>query len=115
MILAEGGSEMNGFLWFLLFYAVVIEAGGVMGYVMAKSQMSLIAGLASGTMLLVAFFIARQKMALGMGLAAVVALALLIFFVMRYLETGKFMPAGVTIILSVIALIVFIIGALRAR
>jgi uncharacterized membrane protein (UPF0136 family) len=106
---------MNAFQIALLLYAVVIAAGGVMGYVSAQSVVSLVNGLIAALLLLVGMAISFKNPAAGFGLSAVVALVLGIFFAYRFFTTGKWMPGGVTMILSAIAFVLMVLAALRAR
>lgn len=97
--------------WLLLVYAVLVLAGGVMGYVKAQSKPSLISGLISGIALVIAWLITFfQSYTTGMALATFLAIALLIVFAIRFRKTGKFMPAGLMAILSLIGAVVFAIG-----
>jgi len=96
--------------WLLLLYAVVVIAGGVMGYVKAQSKPSLISGLISGVALLIAGVITFQNYNVGMTLAAILAIALLIVFAIRFRKTNKFMPAGLMAILSLVCGVIFAIA-----
>lgn len=75
---------MNAFQIALLLYAVVIAAGGVMGYVSAQSMVSLVNGLIAAVLLLVGLAISFKNPTAGFGLSAVVALALGVFFAYRF-------------------------------
>lgn len=97
----------------LIIYAVLMLVGGVMGYVSAKSVPSLIAGLSSGVLLGIAWFVARANPKPGLGFAIVVAIGLAVFFAKRVLDTGKFMPSGALCIVSVISVIIFVVGLLQ--
>jgi uncharacterized membrane protein (UPF0136 family) len=98
--------------WSILVYGVVVLLGGVMGYVKAKSQVSLFSGVGSGIALLVAWFICRQSPGVGMGLATFLGLVLFIVFVIRFSKTRAFMPAGLMTLFSLAATIVFLLGLL---
>ncbi|MDX2227998.1 MAG: TMEM14 family protein [Leptolyngbyaceae cyanobacterium bins.349] len=99
--------------WLLLLYAILVIAGGVMGYVKAQSKPSLISGLISGVALLIAWAIALfQNYNAGMTLATLFAIALLLVFAIRFRKTNKFMPAGLMAILSLICGMVFAIARL---
>jgi len=98
--------------WLLLLYAVVVIAGGIMGYVKAQSKPSLISGLISGIALLIAGVITFQSYNAGMTLATILAVALLIVFVLRFRKTNKFMPAGLMATLSLVCAAVFAIARL---
>ena len=96
--------------WYLLVYGVVVALGGGMGYLKARSKISLISGLASGAFLVVAGIVVRQNPTLGLGLGAGIALLLLGVFAKRLLSTRKLMPAGPMLVLGVGALIVCLLG-----
>ncbi len=96
--------------WLLLLYALLVIAGGVLGYVKVQSKASLISGLISGTALLIAWGLTFQRYTLGMGLATGFAIALLIVFALRFRKTQKFMPAGLLASLSGVMAVVFAIA-----
>lgn len=94
--------------WVLLLYAVLVIAGGVMGYVKARSRPSLISGLISGAALLTAWWTSLAKSYdAGIALAACLAIALLIVFALRFRKTNAFMPAGLMAIVSLFCAVVF--------
>ncbi|HEY9894120.1 MAG TPA: TMEM14 family protein [Candidatus Sericytochromatia bacterium] len=99
---------MAPIIWLILVYALLVAIGGVIGYVKAKSNQSLISGLGSGVALAIAWYISLQNPTAGLALAAVIALALLIVFALRFRATGKFMPAGLLAILSLIMTVLFV-------
>ena len=76
----------------------------VMGFVKAGSKASLIAGGLSGVLLLVAGWLVRDKVYVGLGLGLVISLALAGRFAPTFLETKKFMPAGLMLVITIIAL-----------
>lgn len=86
-------------------YGVLAAVGGLMGYAQARSQLSLISGLASGALLLLGGWLWQQGNAAGAPLSIGVTLALVIVFVRRYQQTGKFVPAGLMIALGAVALV----------
>ncbi len=106
---------MTSLIWLILLYAVLVLAGGFMGYIKAQSKASLISGVGSGVALAIAWYIALQNLTFGLFLAALIALALLITFIVRFRKTGKFMPAGLMAILSLLASIAFSAGWFLAR
>jgi uncharacterized membrane protein (UPF0136 family) len=89
----------------LIVYGALLVIGGIMGYTQAGSKISLVSGVASGILELVAYYLTRTQPRAGFGLGAVVALILTINFLARFLKTGKVMPAGLLLALSVVALI----------
>ncbi|HEY9796893.1 MAG TPA: TMEM14 family protein [Leptolyngbyaceae cyanobacterium] len=98
--------------WSILIYALVVLLGGVMGYLKAKSQVSLLAGVGSGVALLVAWFVCRQIPLAGLGIATLIGLILFVVFVMRFSRTRAFMPAGLMMVFSLVATVVFLLGLL---
>lgn len=97
--------------WLLLLYAGLVIAGGVMGYVKARSKPSLISGLISGAALLIAWWITlSNSYNAGIALAAGLAIALLVVFALRFRKTKKFMPAGLMAIVSFFCAAVFAIA-----
>ncbi|MBE9156278.1 TMEM14 family protein [Nodosilinea sp. LEGE 06152] len=97
--------------WLLLLYAVLVLAGGVMGYLKARSKPSLISGLISGAALLIAWWITlSSSYNAGIGLATCLAIALLIIFSLRFRKTNKVMPAGLMAIVSLLCAAVFAIA-----
>lgn len=97
-------------VWSILLYALAVTVGGVFGYIKAKSKMSLITGCVSGAVLLGAWFYSLSFPSAGLVVAAAIAGILLVVFITRFIRTRKFMPAGVMMVLSLIAAIVFIRG-----
>jgi uncharacterized membrane protein (UPF0136 family) len=104
---------MNAFQIALLLYAIIIAAGGIMGYVAAQSMVSLVNGLVAAVILLIGLAVSFKNPTAGFGLSAVVALALGVFFAYRFFTTGKWMPGGVTMILSAVAFVLMALAALR--
>ena len=89
-------------------YGVLAIVGGIIGYVQAKSKASLISGIISGLLLIIAGVMQLQGQGLGLILAIVVTIALIIVFALRLAKTRKFMPAGLMTALGVAALVVML-------
>ncbi|MCZ6794695.1 MAG: TMEM14 family protein [Planctomycetota bacterium] len=88
----------------LVVYAVFLVVGGVAGFKKAGSKPSLIAGVASAALLLVALGISYAAPAHGLWAGAGVSLLLVFVFGVRLAKTGKFMPSGMLLALSAVAL-----------
>jgi uncharacterized membrane protein (UPF0136 family) len=89
----------------LSLYALLLAAGGVMGFVKARSRPSLIAGVGSAVVALIAMTISLWQPNAGLLLAAALALCLCLFFNYRFVTTSrKFMPAGLIAVVSLIVL-----------
>jgi len=95
---------MNAGVIAAIAYGVLAIVGGVMGYVQARSKISLLAGCGCGALLLISAVLQLQGQSWGLMLAVVVTVILLLAFMMRWLKTRKFMPAGLMLILGVPAL-----------
>lgn len=98
----------------LLVYGILVSAGGVFGFLKAKSKASLIAGLVSGGLLITAYSISKRNTSAGFTMGAVVAALLLLVFGARLAKTKKFMPSGMLLILTAIEE-VLLIAALVTR
>ena len=100
-------------LYLFIFGALTI-AGGVMGYLKAGSNASLIAGGVSGVLLLAAgYLVATGKVQPGLILGIIVSVALACKFVPAFLATHKFMPAGMMALLSVAGIVMTALGFLK--
>ena len=90
----------------VLIYAILVIAGGVLGFVKAGSRPSLIGGLVGGLGLLTAGWGISKAQVWGLPVALALTLALLVFFTVRYARTRAFMPGGLMAILSLFVLII---------
>ncbi len=86
----------------LWIYLVILVAGGIYGFVKAKSKVSLITALVFGALL------AAAAMGwLGWPYAGdVILIVLTIVFAFRFQKTRKFMPAGMLTLLTIAALLI---------
>jgi uncharacterized membrane protein (UPF0136 family) len=84
----------------LWIYIIMLVAGGVMGYVKAKSRISLIASLGFAIPLsLTAMDVIPEPI-----VADILLMILTVFFGLRFIKGKKFMPGGLMTILSILAL-----------
>lgn len=97
--------------FYLFAFGVFTIAGGIVGYVKAKSRASLVAGGISGAVLLLAAYLvgtagsaSTSQLALVVGM--VVSLALAGRFIGAYRKSKKVMPAGVMALLGVVGVVV---------
>jgi uncharacterized membrane protein (UPF0136 family) len=95
---------MNSSIVAALAYGILAIAGGVVGYIQAHSKVSLISGTISGLLLILAAYLQMQGQTWALLLAVLVTVSLLVFFALRLAKTRKFMPAGLMLILGVLAL-----------
>ncbi|MEH2196195.1 MAG: TMEM14 family protein [Nostoc sp.] len=96
-------------------YGILAIAGGVIGYIQARSKISLLSGSISGLLLILAAYFQLQGQTWGSILAVLVTAVLVVVFAVRLAKTRKFMPAGLMTILGMVALAVMVsqIAALR--
>lgn len=88
----------NTVLWI---YIVLLVVGGLIGFLKAKSKVSLIMSASFAALLvLCALGIIFQPY-----VADILLAALLIVFAMRLAKTKKFMPAGMMLIVTLVALV----------
>ncbi len=88
----------------LLVYALVMALGGWMGHKMAKSKASLIAGVVSGALLLVALGMSFGNLAAGRWAGVAISGVLTVMFFIRVKKTKKIMPSGMLLVVSIAAL-----------
>jgi uncharacterized membrane protein (UPF0136 family) len=95
-------------------YAILLIAGGIMGYMSAKSKISLITGVISGLMVLMACRIGKEKPRDGYLFVGAISLLLAIFFALRFAVNHAFMPGGLMLILSTTTLVVVGLSLFRS-
>ncbi len=84
-------------------YAALLAAGGLMGFLKAKSRPSLIAGLVSAFAAIIALILTASGVAFGFPLGLALAVFLFVFFGYRFAAKGrKFMPNGMMAVVSLI-------------
>lgn len=105
-------ARMHSALFFcLVLYGVLVLAGGIIGYLKAKSRASLIAGIVFASLLgLAAGLVALGSPRIGAGLGMVSALALMGRFLPAFLRTKKVMPAGLVVAMGALVLVVAVIA-----
>jgi uncharacterized membrane protein (UPF0136 family) len=96
--------------YYFIIFGLLTIAGGIMGYVSKGSVPSIVAGVISGALLLVAAFLLPGNVVAGLAIAGVVSVLLAGRFVPAFIKTGSMMPAGMMSFLSVIG-IVFAVAA----
>lgn len=99
---------INTPLFFYLFGVLTI-AGGVLGFVKAKSKPSLVAGSIAGVLLLIAAWLmqtqGRSGVLLGLGISVLLAAR----FGRAYAKTKKSMPAGLMALLGIIGIVLTVL------
>lgn len=94
-------------------FALVVLAGGIIGFVKAKSRASLIAGLVSAVLLGASASLTSGGGRTGIILGAVVCFALAGRFFPAYLKTKKPMPAGLVAVLATGGVVFSVVALLR--
>jgi uncharacterized membrane protein (UPF0136 family) len=84
----------------LWIYIILLVVGGLIGFFKGKSPISLVmsAGFAAALCLCAAHIVFQPYV------ADILLAALLVVFAMRLVKTKKFMPAGVMLIITLVAL-----------
>ena len=95
-------------LYFYVF-AVLTVAGGVLGYVKAKSTPSIVAGSIAGGLLAAAAWSMQNQGRPGVLLGLVVSVLLLARFGRAFAKTKKPMPAGLMTALSLIGIVLTVL------
>jgi uncharacterized membrane protein (UPF0136 family) len=90
----------------LWIYIALLVAGGIIGFLKAKSKISLIASLVFAALLILhpLGLIPHERY------PDLLITVLLVFFGIRFGKTGRFMPAGLMAILSIVAILLRNVG-----
>lgn len=86
----------------LWIYVVLLLVGGVLGFVKAKSRISLISSLVFGVLIAAAALGWFRTVYAGDILLTV----LVVVFAQRFGKTRKFMPAGMMVVITIAALLI---------
>jgi len=91
----------NVVLWV---YIVLLLVGGLIGFLKAKSQISLVTSVAAAALLALAAIPGILAPTFAQNLAAVIMVVLLVVFAIRLGKTKKFMPSGMMLVITGVAL-----------
>jgi uncharacterized membrane protein (UPF0136 family) len=91
----------NTVLWV---YIVLLLVGGLIGFLKAKSQVSLIMSAVFAALLVLTAVPGLLEPGFARGASNVLMAALLVVFAMRLAKTKKFMPSGLMLIVTILAL-----------
>jgi uncharacterized membrane protein (UPF0136 family) len=97
---------------YYLIFAVLTIVGGIMGYIKAKSMISLISGSVSGGILVLASFLLPARPILAGVFALCVSVLLAGKFVPDFIHKKAFVPGGLMALLSVASIVVTILALL---
>jgi len=88
----------------LWIYILLLLAGGLIGFLKAGSKVSLITSAISAAALVLTAIPGLLAPGLARGLADVIMAALLVVFAIRLAKTKKFMPSGLMLVITAVAL-----------
>jgi uncharacterized membrane protein (UPF0136 family) len=88
----------------LWIYILLLLVGGLIGFLKAGSKVSLITSAVSAAALILTAIPGLFGPAVARGLADVIMAALLVVFAIRLSKTKKFMPSGMMLAITAIAL-----------
>ena len=91
----------NTVLWI---YILLLLVGGLFGFFKGKSNISLVTSVVFAVLLILTTLRGIFDPAFANGLANVVLLVLLVVFTLRLAKTKKFMPSGLMLALTILAL-----------
>jgi uncharacterized membrane protein (UPF0136 family) len=97
---------------YYLIFALLTIVGGVIGYLKAKSLVSLISGSISGAILVLASFLLPARPILAGVIALCVSVLLAGKFVPDFIHKKAFVPGGLMAFLSVASIIITILALL---
>ena len=96
---------MNHFSTTVLWvYIVLLLVGGLIGFYKAKSPASLIASSIFAALLVLTAVPGLFQPKAAMGLSNIIMAVVLVVFAIRLAKTKKFMPAGLMLVMTVVAL-----------
>lgn len=84
----------------LLFYSLVVFAGGIIGFIKAQSTASLISGFSFGCLILTSSILLKQYQNFGKKMALTLAAFLALFFTYRFMNSFAFFPSGIMALIS---------------
>jgi uncharacterized membrane protein (UPF0136 family) len=91
---------MKKFTPFIVLFALLVLAGGVIGFIKSSSLISLVAAVCFAILLLVCSFGIYKEKIYALYLTTCIVLVLHGFFLIRFLKSYKLMPAGFMVLLT---------------
>ena len=88
----------------LWIYILLLLAGGLFGFLKAGSKVSLITSAVAAAVLVLTVIPGLLGQRLASGLADAIMAALLVVFAIRLSKTRKFMPSGLMLLITALAL-----------
>lgn len=93
--------DPNKVLWI---YIILLIVGGLIGFLVGKSRVSLIMSVAFAVALIFCAIPNLLDEKFRKGFVNILMAALLVVFTVRLLQTKKFMPAGLMLVITIVAL-----------
>lgn len=84
---------------------MLVLAGGLFGFFKAKSRVSLITSSVAAALLVITAIPGLLQPGLARGLADLIMALLIVVFAIRLGKTKKFMPSGMMLVLTAVALV----------
>ena len=97
---------------YYLVFAILTIIGGIMGYVKAKSMISLISGSISGIILIIASCLLPERPIIAGVIGLSVSVLLAGKFVPDFIHKRAFLPSGLMAVLSVVSIVLTILALL---
>ncbi len=95
---------------YLLAFGGITIAGGVIGYIQARSGASILAGTVFGGLLLAAAYLVGRGERVGLGLSFFVSAMLAGRFTKAFRRNGDFMPGGLMALLGFLGIAASLLG-----
>lgn len=95
---------------YYIVFALLTVVGGVIGYVKAKSLVSLIAGLVSGALLVTASLLLPNRPEIAYTMAIIVSVLLAGKFVPDFIHRKTVIPGGLMALLSLVSIVLTLLA-----
>lgn len=96
-------------------YGFIVLMGGLIGYFKAGSTVSVVMGSSSAALLFISAGLTYYGYQMGLTMLFFVSLALSLLFVYRFSCSGAWMPGGIMMVVSLVALAIAIANLFFAR
>lgn len=95
---------------YYIVFALLTIGGGIMGYVKAKSVVSVIAGVISGALLIIASTLLPSRPEIAYTMAITVSVLLAGKFVPDYIHKKTVVPGGLMALLSIVSIVLTLLA-----
>lgn len=101
--------------FYYIIFALLTLAGGIMGFVSARSRVSLIAGIVAGVLLLVASWLLKEQRQTAFIIGLMVSILLAGKFIPDFIHKKAFVPGGLMSVLSAVGVVLTLLAWYRPR